>query len=538
MTGINPTLNGNEWTFDWNVDGATVKRKQNGTDAKFSDILDIGEGSQWYNAPYRWPNQSDGSDTYPSLTFSYKLKVRDYGEKEPNTQLTYNNTAILGHATAGATSTITTPGMLSKDMQDVDGMAKAVITANLLGRKFNNGSDVTLEDTMTNLMPVLSSIKVETRENGQWTDLDTKAWSYTYTIDNERNQEKLIFTLPDEKPIRISYDAYPKNKNADDQYEVSNKAVLKGEQEYTEEKKISVSSNSGQASGSNHFLTIHKVNGETKQALKGAKFRIERFSVAQKTWLSITPDQATQELFVSDENGNVHVTYINDKGDGTIRALMTDTLYRIIEDTPPAGFEGMDKPIYFDFENKKSKEEVLQDAVNVGMTDAVTADKILSMHHEKTVEVPNEPKKINFALTKRDADGAALPGAEFKLTRLDEAGNRTDTILTAASGEAGEVRFNDLQAGRYLLEETKAPEGYMLSGKTWTVSVGTDDAITVTDENGTVAAPYAFTNRRVPDLPNVGGSGTMHYALLGLALMAASVAAAYALAKKKRGQRI
>ena len=538
VTGINPTLQGNEWTFDWNVDGATVKRKQNGTDAKFSDILNIGEGSQWYNAPYKWPNQSDGSDTYPSLTFSYKLKVRDYGEKEPNTQLTYNNTAILGHATAGATSTITTPGMLSKDMQDVDGMAKAVITANLLGRKFNNGSDVTLEDTMTNLMPVLSSIKVETRENGQWTDLNTEAWSYTYTIDNERNQEKLIFTLPDEKPIRISYDAYPKNKNADDQYEVSNKAVLKGEQEYTEEKRISVSSNSGQASGSNHFLTIRKVNGETKQALKGAKFRIERFSVAQKKWLSITPDQATQELFVSDENGNVHVTYINDEGDGTIRALMTDTLYRIIEDTPPAGFEGMDKPIYFDFENKKSREEVRQEAVNVGMTDAVTADEILSMHHEKTVEVPNEPKKINFALTKRDADGAALPGAEFKLTRLDEAGNRTDTILTAASGEAGEVRFNDLQAGRYLLEETKAPEGYMLSGKTWTVSVGTDDAITVTDENGTVAAPYAFTNRRVPDLPNVGGSGTMHYALLGLALMAASVAAAYALAKKKRGQRI
>ena len=72
----------------------------------------------------------------------------------------------------------------------------------------------------------------------------------------------------------------------------------------------------------------------------------------------------------------------------------------------------------------------------------------------------------------------------------------------------------------------------MLSGKTWTVSVGTDDAITVTDENGTVVAPYAFTNRRVPDLPNVGGSGTMHYALLGLALMAASVAAAYALAKE------
>ena len=538
VTGINPTLNGNEWTFDWNVDGATVKRKQNGTDAKFSDILNIGEGSRWYNAPYRWSNQSDGSDTYPSLTFSYKLKVRDYGEKEPNTKLTYNNTASLGHATAGATSTITTPGMLSKDMQDVDGMAKAVITANLLGRKFNNGSDVTLEDTMTNLMPVLSSIKVETRENGQWTDLDTKAWSYTYTIDNERNQEKLIFTLPDEKPIRISYDAYPKNKNADDQYEVSNKAVLKGKQEYTEEKRISVSSSSGQASGSNHFLTIRKVNGETKQALKGAKFRIERFSVAQGKWLSITPDQATQELFVSDENGNVHVTYINDAGDGTIRALMTDTLYRIIEDTPPAGFEGMDKPIYFDFENKKSREEVLQDAVNVGMTDAVTADKILSMHHEKTVEVPNEPKKINFALTKRDADGAALPGAEFKLTRLDEAGNRTDTILTAASGEAGEVRFNDLQAGRYLLEETKAPEGYMLSGKTWTVSVGTDDAITVTDENGTVAAPYAFTNRCVPDLPSVGGSGTMHYALLGLALMAASVAAAYALAKKKRGQRI
>ncbi|MFR2020528.1 MAG: hypothetical protein ACLS6G_08510, partial [Christensenellales bacterium] len=132
VTGINPMLNeaGNEWTFDWNVDGATVKRKQNGTDAKFSDILNIGEGSQWYNAPYKWPNQSDGSDTYPSLTFSYKLKVRDYGEKEPNTQLTYNNTAILGHQRL-AQHPPSPLGMLSRHAGC--GRHGAVITANLLG---------------------------------------------------------------------------------------------------------------------------------------------------------------------------------------------------------------------------------------------------------------------------------------------------------------------------------------------------------------------------------------------------------------------
>ena len=103
----------------------------------------------------------------------------------------------------------------------------------------------------------------------------------------------------------------------------------------------------------------------------------------------------------------------------------------------------------------------------------------------------------------------------------------------------GSVSFRGLEPGKtYILEETQAPNGYMRSTRMWTITVNTDGSIAVTDENGDSVSlnndVYVFINEQLPDLPSVGGSGTLAYSLLGLALMAMAAAAAYALAEKRR----
>ncbi|MBD3108283.1 DUF11 domain-containing protein [Bacillus sp. AGMB 02131] len=73
-----------------------------------------------------------------------------------------------------------------------------------------------------------------------------------------------------------------------------------------------------------------------------------------------------------------------------------------------------------------------------------------------TQPVANTPVG-SVEIIKVDAEnGKTLQGAEFTLT--DQEGN----VITLTTDENGNVTFNKLPYGEYQLEETKAPEGYLL----------------------------------------------------------------------------
>ncbi|MDD7512270.1 MAG: SpaA isopeptide-forming pilin-related protein, partial [Clostridiales bacterium] len=84
------------------------------------------------------------------------------------------------------------------------------------------------------------------------------------------------------------------------------------------------------------------------------------------------------------------------------------------------------------------------------------------------MEVTNKPIGEEFVVYKKDSNGKPLAGAEFKLTKPGD----TTFSKEATSDQNGVVKFdNILTDGTYILEESKAPEGYNKLDKKWVLVI-------------------------------------------------------------------
>ena len=101
-------------------------------------------------------------------------------------------------------------------------------------------------------------------------------------------------------------------------------------------------------------------------------------------------------------------------------------------------------------------------------------------------EVRDEP--VRFLGIKYDTYGTPLPGAEFTL--FDREGT---PVETAVSDEKGEFMFQGFPEGKYIIRETKAPEGYYLSEDTFSFE---NDGRWV---NGDFYTEHAWTDDRIPE---------------------------------------
>ena len=101
---------------------------------------------------------------------------------------------------------------------------------------------------------------------------------------------------------------------------------------------------------------------------------------------------------------------------------------------------------------------------------------------------------------KTDAQGKALAGATFVLED-----SRGREAYQATSNTSGTVRFTDVSSGTYTLLEKKAPEGYVLSNETYTLTVS-GSRVTM---NGKAYSPVTFVNSKAAEL-----NRTDHFAFL------------------------
>lgn len=91
-------------------------------------------------------------------------------------------------------------------------------------------------------------------------------------------------------------------------------------------------------------------------------------------------------------------------------------------------------------------------------------------------------RKAEIKIKKTDQDGEPLAGASFTLTPKSGQKNpdkpkENYPVYTHTSKDDGIVEFKKLPAGKYELEETKAPDGYTKSDKKWEIEVTKDGKV-------------------------------------------------------------
>lgn len=148
--------------------------------------------------------------------------------------------------------------------------------------------------------------------------------------------------------------------------------------------------------------------------------------------------------------------------------------------------------------------------------------------------------------TDENGNHPLLEGAEFVLkdsTTEEEKYSGisgSDGIINWKDVSGNDITPQEIEAGTYLLQETKAPNGYAVSSEKWTLeftskgsmpnitsSSGKEIKKSEVETDGVTTYSYIFENTPVYSLPSTGGSGIYWYIFGGILLMAGAMLIIY-----------
>lgn len=315
-------------------------------------------------------------------------------------------------------------------------------------------------------------------------------------------------------------------------------------------------------------MTEAPQNGElqiTKVMKQGDPVRTEPFMFQIKTGTTDELEVYAGNYYLKDKEGNFYQYDANGlpekiKDGRTICETVKDGKIRI-----PVGFTASfpELPVGTRFEVNEILSEEEQKIFNAPQITVSGADAITNKDSTVTgtitagqtasITVTNSQKSYSYTWEIVKVGSAAgtkpLEGAEFTLTSAGE----TPVIYTGTSGKDGiliwqlenqTVDIKDFAPGSYTLKETKAPTGYMISGREWTVILSyegikveesTEDGksqeissnTSTTGADGKQKYSYEFYNEAVYELPSTGGAGIFWYMVSGTLLMMAGILILY-----------
>lgn len=204
------------------------------------------------------------------------------------------------------------------------------------------------------------------------------------------------------------------------------------------------------------------------------------------------------------DNGARLLTWTHPEGDyGPVKVTVTEVEAPEHYDLDPTPHSATVNPSYLVTVDVDTGEETVTEIEDSGVGDL-----------DVTITITNIRKTGDIIVIKRDANtGAALAGASIHLWSTDLGGvdeGATDVDLVKVTDENGEARFENLPAGSYAVQETRAPAGYNLNDEVKPVTLQSSEVVTIevndykkdglfikkVDENGQPLAGAVFELRR------------------------------------------
>lgn len=266
---------------------------------------------------------------------------------------------------------------------------------------------------------------------------------------------------------------------SDTVYRVDIKAVTDDAGTTTYEPKISVKDNgqwveSGDFSSTSDRLTV------VNTPVKGQITITKRMNGAPIHLTSVT-------FYVSGPNGYAKTVELTRSGNWT--ATLTDLSlgeYTIIEQKADAPGYDLVTTYQVDGIETTDKATVVLRETNPGQTERSTVfvgeAEITNTYTRREIVIENP---TSLTVKKVGENGQPLAGAVFTMDRLDADGSAVIASISFTTGEDGIVIFDlltgfvdetgSIMEGKYILSETKAPDGYEKTNATWTITVKEDD---------------------------------------------------------------
>lgn len=484
------------------------------------------------------------------LLVRYAATVTDDKWESPKTVTeSYTNTAKWGDNEAKATITLNRElEYLTKsaEAEALKDKGKSVVhyslNINPAGADLlEGGNTVTLTDTMAvqdNTVTAhldMDSVKLYDYPYVEGTSqpLPTTSYGmvYEHTTDSSgKDTHTMKFTLDDSRGYVLKYD-YVLDSN--DKVTLSNTAELRGDHHAEKETKTKMLGASGSVSSS--MFTLYKVDSlNSSTRLQGAKFNLSYYNGTKFV------NHEGQSVHITDEKGEIVLHLgdnLKDDQSGGHFNIKTDTLYKLVETAPPAGYK-MGTPdettvyvIFAKTEGQTADEawDATKKPEDLKKDDVV----IVTGGQQKNYNVYNTRTWLTIQKFWQDEDGRTIPGdnaPETEVTvylyRKDKDGNKDSTFKET-------IKLNTNNKWTYVYEDVK--DGYVYYIEE--ASTGDKYEVTYSESNKTGVENgglLTLTNKKLVgyELPSTGGTGTLPYTAVGGTMMLSALA--YTIIHRKR----
>ena len=483
------------------------------------------------------------------LLVRYAATVKDPKWDNPKTTTgTYTNTAKWDGNDAEATITLNRAlEYLTKSAkaEAVKAEGKLVVHYSLdinpaWADLLEGGDTVTLTDTLAvqdqNATAHLDMDSVKLYDypykEGTSQPLPTTSYGMIYKRDSSTGHDThtMTFTLDDSHGYVLKYD-YVLDSN--DEVKLSNEAELTGN--HHAKKDVTTKTLGASGSVSKSMFTLYKVDSlNSSTRLQGAEFNLSYYNGTKFV------DHEGQSVHITDEKGEIVLHLgdnLKDDQSGGLFNIKTDTLYKLVETAPPAGYK-MGTPdettvyvIFAKTEGQTADEawDATKKPEDLKKDDVV----IVTGGQQKNYNVYNTRTWLTIQKFWQDEDGRTIPGdnaPETEVTvylyRKDKDGNKDSTFketIKLYQKDNWTFVYKDVNDDFfYYIEEAST------SGK---YDVTYSDSNTTGVEKGGL---LTLTNKEIVgyELPSTGGTGTLPYTAVGGTMMLSALA--YTIIHRKR----